>query len=81
MHAAQHRFQFLPMVSIARAWVADKEWVTGWMDVREQLGIENPPHHCLMPAPDRDGNPLNRPLSSSEAGKPTTNSWIVRVTW
>ncbi|CAE7194784.1 unnamed protein product [Symbiodinium sp. CCMP2592] len=73
MHSSQHRFQFLPMVSIALG-VADKEWVSTWMRVRKQLGIDNPPGHCLMPAPDQEGKPLSRPLSSSEAGK-----WVRRL--
>ena len=67
-HAAQHRFQFLPMVSIAVG-VVPTEWVTVWLQVREQLGIREPPSHCLMPAPDREGKPLARPLTSAEAGR------------
>ena len=73
MHAAQHRFQFLPMVSIAVG-VVPTEWVTVWLQVRDQLGIREPPSHCLMPAPDQEGGPLARPLTSSEAGK-----WVRRL--
>ena len=68
MRAAQHRYQFLPMVAIARG-VVEREWVTTWFEVRDLLGIKSPPHHCVMPAPDREGLPLSRPLTSSEAGK------------
>ena len=73
MHAAQHRFQFLPMVSIAVG-VVPTEWVSVWLQVRDQLWIREPPLHCLMPAPDQEGGPLARPLTSTEAGK-----WVRRL--
>ena len=48
-----------------RATVADC-WPQFWLESRHMAGVMLPPFHCIMPAPDQDGNPAKRPLTSTE---------------
>ena len=39
------------------------------MESRHSAGIMLPPFHTIMPAPDSDGSPTQRPLTSNEASQ------------
>eukprot|EP00435_Cladocopium_sp_Y103_P010383 s4375_g2.t1 len=73
MSAQMHRHQFLPMVSPVKG-VSGTDWATPWVNLRKSLGISFPPEGLIMPAPDRHGNPTERPLESGECGK-----WLRRL--
>ena len=40
-----------------------------WLEGRHSAGVMLPPFHTIMPAPDSDGNPAQRPLTSNEASQ------------
>ena len=69
--ALQLKHSFLPLVAPAMG-VAKEEWCTRWMELRDELGINNLSVFPLMPAPpapDSDGHPTVRQLSTEEASK------------
>ncbi|CAE7839749.1 NaCP60E [Symbiodinium sp. CCMP2592] len=59
--------QLLPLVAPAVG-VVDGNWVEQYVKVRGRLGLQEPPHSPVMPAPDRQGMPTIRSLDSDEAG-------------
>ena len=69
MHASARRFRFLSLVAPGRG-VHGGDWVRSWLDNLQALGIdfENDKHGCLMPAPDVNGQPLQRAVDTEEAG-------------
>ena len=60
------RHQFLPLVSPAHGIVEDS-WGEQWLKDRMTLGISDLKEFPLMPAPDDQGLPTVRPVSTSEA--------------
>lgn len=48
-----------------------ENWAESWVEARECLGITNLSTFPLVPAPDKDGLPQQRPLTTQEAG-----NWI-----
>lgn len=68
VHALQHKHQFLPLVAPAVG-VCENNWADIWKDVRKQLGLAIGPNCPLFPAPNEDGTPGKRFLTSQECGK------------
>ena len=66
----QLRHLFLPLVAPCLG-VVEGNWGAQWCACRRQLGIHDLKSFPLMPAPDAQQSPTERPLSSSEAG-----SWM-----
>ena len=64
----QLKHTFLPLVAPAMG-VDSVEWCTRWMNLREVMGVENLAKFPLMPAPDCEGRPTVRALSTDEASK------------
>ena len=73
MSAQMHRHQFLPMVAPIRG-VHGCDWASVWIKHRESKGLKLPPVGLIMPAPDRLGEPTERPLESGECGR-----WLRRL--
>ena len=73
MAAQLHRHQYLPMVSPVKG-VNGKDWASGWIKLRESLGIQFPPQGLVMPAPNKLGEPSQRPLDTGECG-----GWLRRL--
>ena len=73
MAAQLHRHQYLPMVSPVKG-VSGKDWASGWIKLRESLGIQFPPQGLVMPAPNKLGEPSQRPLDTGECGR-----WLRRL--
>eukprot|EP00435_Cladocopium_sp_Y103_P009332 s3793_g2.t1 len=46
--------------------VTEDPWIEEWVKVREELGVSFETGHPTMPAPQNDGTPSRRPLSSEE---------------
>eukprot|EP00435_Cladocopium_sp_Y103_P071210 s1948_g37.t1 len=46
--------------------ITEDPWIEEWVKVREQLGVSFDKGHPTMPAPQNDGTPGTRPLSSEE---------------
>ena len=67
MGAKIMRGQLLPLVAPAVG-VVEGNWVEQFIKVRVSLGLQDPPHGPIMPAPDRQGMPTVRSLDSDEAG-------------
>eukprot|EP00435_Cladocopium_sp_Y103_P067691 s116_g30.t1 len=61
---------YLPAVALAQGVTADN-WGSAWFAVRSQIGAEVSQGFPIMPAPNADGQPTKRPLTTSEAG-----NWI-----
>ena len=68
MSSQMHRHQFLPMVAPVKG-VHGADWTTPWMKHRTSMGLAFPPEGLIMPAPDKNGEPTQRPLESGECGK------------
>ena len=73
MSSQMHRHQFLPMVAPVKG-VHGCDWATPWMNHRTSMGLAFPPEGLIMPAPDKNGEPTQRPLESGECGK-----WLRRL--
>ena len=73
MHAQQHKHAFLPMVAPALG-VDPKSWADRWLQLRQELKIQVPPRHPIMPAPDQWGDVTERPVETVEAG-----AWLRKV--
>jgi hypothetical protein len=73
MSSQMHRHQFLPMVAPVKG-VHGCDWATPWMKHRTSMGLAFPPEGLIMPAPDKNGEPTQRPLESGECGK-----WLRRL--
>ena len=73
MSSQMHRHQFLPMVAPVKG-VHGADWTTPWMKHRTSMGLAFPPEGLIMPAPDKNGEPTQRPLESGECGK-----WLRRL--
>ena len=73
MRAAVFKHQFLCLTAPAFGVTSDC-WPQTWVESRHMAGVMLPPFHCVMPAPDKDGFPTKRPLSSSEASQ-----WLRKV--
>ena len=67
MGAKIMRGQLLPLVAPAVG-VVEGNWVEQFIKVRASLGLQDPPHGPIMPAPNRQGMPTVRSLDSDEAG-------------
>ena len=67
MGAKIMRGQLLPLVAPAVG-VVEGNWVEQFIKVRVSLGLRDPPHGPIMPAPDRQGMLTVRSLDSDEAG-------------
>eukprot|EP00435_Cladocopium_sp_Y103_P055359 s2156_g18.t1 len=61
---------YLPAVALAQGVTSDN-WGSTWFAVRSQLGADVSQGFPIMPAPNSDGEPTKRPLTTSEAG-----NWI-----
>eukprot|EP00435_Cladocopium_sp_Y103_P030804 s3354_g7.t1 len=61
---------YLPAVALAQGVTSDN-WGCTWFAVRAQLGADVSQGFPIMPAPNSDGEPTKRPLTTSEAG-----NWI-----
>ena len=48
--------------------ISDHNWGSVWLEMRAKMGIESFELFPLMPAPNEEGSPTVRPLSTSEAG-------------
>ena len=48
--------------------IRDVNWGSIWLEMRDKMGIESFELYPLMPAPNEEGHPTVRPLSTSEAG-------------
>ena len=46
--------------------VSEKPWIAEWVNVRNLLGINFSAGHPTLPAPDSEGSPTRRPLSTDE---------------
>ena len=46
--------------------VSEKPWIAEWVNVRNLLGINFTARHPTLPAPDSEGSPTRRPLSTDE---------------
>ena len=68
MRAEMFKHQFLPLTAPAFG-VTDDCWPEAWLASRHSAGVMLPPFHAIMPAPDSDGNPAQRPLTSNEASQ------------
>ena len=68
MRSSLFRHRFLPLTAPGLG-VTHDPWAELWLDSRKQLGIEMPPTHVVMPAPNSDGAPSARPLTSQEASQ------------
>lgn len=68
VHALQHRHQFLPLVAPAIG-VSEGNWASKWEKVRFKLGLKVGPSCPLFPAPNEDGTPSRRILTSQECGQ------------
>lgn len=62
------KHSFLPLAAPATG-VSSGNWADDWRSTRMALGIENLDVFPMLPAPDEEGNPTVRPVSTSEAGK------------
>ena len=60
------RHMFLPVAAPAMGVTSDR-WGEQWLKVRHMLGIESLSTYPLMPAPDSNLEPTERPVSTSEA--------------
>ena len=69
MQSQQHRHQFLPMVAPSEG-VKSGNWIEQWLRVRHSFDLDFE-KGAVMPAPQMDGSPGNRPLDSQEAA-----SWL-----
>lgn len=49
--------------------VTEDNWGTLWILARDQLGVNDLQQFPLMPAPDKEGTPTVRPISTTEAGE------------
>ena len=67
MGAKLMKGQLLPMVAPAVGVTSDN-WVEQFLSARRALGVADPPHSPVMPAPDSQGFPTIRSLESDEAG-------------
>ena len=65
MQSQQHRHQFLPMVAPGSGVTGDP-WIEQWLRVRQTLSLSLDEGR-VMPAPQPDGSPGDRPLDSQEA--------------
>ena len=68
MRAEMFKHQFVPLTAPAFG-VTDECWPELWLESRHSAGVMLPPFHTTMPAPDSDGNPAQRPLTSNEASQ------------
>ena len=68
--ALQLRHLYLPLVAPCTGVVAGN-WGAEWCECRRKLGIHELKSFPLMPAPNAEQEPTERPLSSTEAG-----SWM-----
>ena len=66
----QMKHLYLPLVAPCEG-VVDGNWGEMWCKCRRELGIHDLQNFPLMPAPNSDHEPTERPLSSTEAG-----SWM-----
>eukprot|EP00435_Cladocopium_sp_Y103_P076096 s57_g76.t1 len=68
MRAATFKHRFLPLTAPAVG-VHEDCWVESWLKCRANMGVQLPPEHAVMPAPNPEGRPSLRPLSSGEASQ------------
>ena len=68
MRAEMFKHRFLPLTAPAFG-VSSDCWPEHWMASRHSAGVMLPPFHTIMPAPDSDGCPTQRPLTSNEASQ------------
>ena len=68
--ALQLRHMYLPLVAPCTG-VVTGNWGAEWCECRRKLGIHDLKSFPLMPAPNAEQEPTERPLSSTEAG-----SWM-----
>ena len=73
MHAQQHKHAFLPLVAPALG-IDPKSWADWWLQLRQELKIQVPPRHPIMPAPGQWGDVTDRPVETVEAG-----AWLRKV--
>ena len=73
MRSSLFRHRFLPLTAPGLG-VTHDPWAELWLDSRKQLGIALPPTHVVMPAPNSDGAPTERPLTSQEASQ-----WLRKI--
>ena len=71
--ASQFRHAHLPLTAFTDG-VLDDGWAETWQSKRLAAGIQDPPSMPLMPAPNVQGSPTVRPLSTMEAGE-----WLKRL--
>ena len=68
MRSSLFRHRFLPLTAPGLG-VTHDSWAELWLDSRKQLGMALPPTHVVMPAPNSEGAPSTRPLTSQEASQ------------
>lgn len=68
MRSAAFKHRFLPLTAPGLG-VTTECWAETWLMSGKQLGIDLPPTHVVMPAPDENGGPCARPLTSTEASQ------------
>ena len=68
MRSSIFKHRFLPLTAPGTG-VTHECWAELWLSSRELAGLSMPPKHVVMPAPDADGAPSTRPLTSSEASQ------------
>eukprot|EP00435_Cladocopium_sp_Y103_P026886 s4229_g6.t1 len=73
MSSQMHRHQYLPMVAPVQG-VNGADWASPWIKMRDSMGLLLPPDGLIMPAPNKLGEPSQRPLESGECGK-----WLRRL--
>ena len=67
----KHQYLFLTAPAFG---VTSDCWPQTWLESRHMAGVMLPPYNCVMPAPDPDGNPSKRALSSAEASQ-----WLRKI--
>ena len=73
MRSSTFKHRFLPLTAHGQG-VTSENWAEAWLDARACVGAELPPKHVVMPAPDEEGRPSMRPLTSGEASQ-----WLRKV--
>ena len=67
----KHQYLFLTAPAFG---VTSDCWPQTWLESRHMAGVMLPPYNSVMPAPDPDGNPSKRALSSAEASQ-----WLRKI--
>ena len=68
MRTEMFKHKFLSLTAPAFR-VSNDCWPEHWVACRHSAGVMLPPFHTIMPAPDSDGCPTQRPLTSNEASQ------------